>query len=321
MQNLHYFISTEIPHDISFFVSNYSKIKNIMRLRGFPYEVRAEVIKKVVEKAEESGNLAQIIHDSRDNSVCGVIVQDVSAGVFFEREETKDCEKIKKEATEIFAEAKKIHDKQEEIYIKNMNFDRLNELGAVASQMFFSVKKTCKNDLPGNDIHRFFGAATADGNINYIPSLTHGLKNRYFIKGRPGTGKSTFLKKIAAAGINSGYDIEMYHCSLDPKSLDMIIVRDLGLCVFDSTAPHEYFPERCGDGIIDIYGMCVVPGTDEKFSTELGILKQKYDEVFTECRKYLKKYNDVVKQTEKNFLGMSKEATNRLVDDVLKTFF
>ena len=321
MQNLHYFISTEIPHDISFFVSNYSKLKNVMRLRGFPCEVKAEVVKKVAERAAERGSLAQIIHESIDNSVCGIIVQDVSAGVYFEREEIKECELIKKEGSEIFAEAKKIHDKQEEIYIKNMNFDRLNELGAVASQMFFSVKKTPKNDLPGNDIHRFFGAATADGNINYIPSLTQGLKNRYFIKGRPGTGKSTFLKNIAAAGINSGYDIEMYHCSLDPKSLDMIIVRDLGLCVFDSTAPHEYFPERCGDGIIDIYEMCVAPGTDEKYSTELDILKQKYDEVITESRKLLKKYNEVVKQKESKIMGMSKEATERLSDDIIRSFF
>ena len=321
MQHLHYFINTEIPQEISFFVSNYSNLKKTMRLRGFPYEARAEVIKKVAEKATENGSIAQIIHDSIDNSVCGIIVNDVEVGVYFEREEIKQNDEIKKNAAEIVAEAKKIHDKQEEIYIKNMNFDRLKELGAVASQMFFSVKKSLKNDLPGKDIHRFFGASTAEGNINYIPSLTQGLKNRYFIKGRPGTGKSTFLKNIATAGINSGYDIEMYHCSLDPKSLDMIIVRDLGLCVFDSTAPHEYFPERCGDGIIDIYEMCVTPGTDEKYSTELDILKQKYDEVITEYRKYLKKYNEIILQQESKIKNMSREETERLAEDVLKTFF
>lgn len=310
-----------MPYNISFFSSNYSKLKKTLRLRGFPYEVKAEVIKKVVERATENGNLAQIIHDSRDNSVCGVIVQDVSAGIYFERDEIRDCDEIKNKATEIFIEAKKIHDKQEEIYIKNMNFDRLNELGAVASQMFFSVKKSVKNDLPGNDIHRFFGAATAEGNINYIPNLTQNLKNRYFIKGRPGTGKSTFLKRIAAAGINSGYDIEMYHCSLDPKSLDMIIVRELGLCVFDSTAPHEYFPERSGDGIIDIYAMCVTPGTDEKYSTELSILAQKYEEVITEYKKHLIMLNDIAKEHENQIIGLSRESTGRLVDDILKTIF
>ena len=66
MQNLHYFISTEIPHDISFFVSNYSKLKNVMRLRGFPCEVKAEVVKKVAERAAERGSLSQIIHESID---------------------------------------------------------------------------------------------------------------------------------------------------------------------------------------------------------------------------------------------------------------
>ena len=92
-----------------------------MRLRGFPYEARAEVIKKVAEKATENGSIAQIIHDSIDNSVCGIIVNDVEVGVYFEREEIKQSDEIKKNAAEIVAEAKKIHDKQEEIYIKNMN--------------------------------------------------------------------------------------------------------------------------------------------------------------------------------------------------------
>ena len=71
--------------------------------------------------------------------------------------------------------------------------------------------------------------------------------NCYGIIGANGAGKSTFLKKLAVAGLSAGFDVEIYHCSLDPKSLDMIIVRELSLCVFDSTAPHEFFPERNGN--------------------------------------------------------------------------
>ncbi|MFR1476872.1 MAG: hypothetical protein ACLSB9_14755 [Hydrogeniiclostridium mannosilyticum] len=33
--------------------------------------------------------------------------------------------------------------------------------------------------------------------------------------------------------------------------------------------PHEYFPSRTGDEIIDIYKAAVVPGTDEKYAARL----------------------------------------------------
>src|SRR5690606_25296046 len=99
---------------------------------------------------------------------------------------------------------------------------------------------------------------------------------RYFIKGRPGSGKSTMLKKLAAAATERGFDIELYHCGFDPNSLDMLIVRELGFAIFDSTAPHEYFPVHDTDEIIDMYALCIAPGTDEAHATELSDISARY---------------------------------------------
>lgn len=65
------------------------------------------------------------------------------------------------------------------------------------------------------------------------------------------------LKKIVAAGEQRGFDVEVYHCGFDPNSLDMVILREKGIAIFDSTAPHEYFPERNSDEIIDMYERCI----------------------------------------------------------------
>lgn len=46
-------------------------------------------------------------------------------------------------------------------------------------------------------------------------------------------------------------------------SIDMVLVRELGLCAFDSTPPHEYFPEKSGDVTIDIYREAVKSNTNE----------------------------------------------------------
>ena len=45
------------------------------------------------------------------------------------------------------------------------------------------------------------------------------------IKGGPGTGKSTFMKKIGAAMAEKGEDIDYLHCSADENSLDGIVLK------------------------------------------------------------------------------------------------
>ena len=62
--------------------------------------------------------------------------------------------------------------------------------------------------------------------MNHIQDLTEGFK-RYMIKGRPGTGKSTLLKELAKKSETLGYDTEIYHCSFDPQSLDMVLIQSL----------------------------------------------------------------------------------------------
>lgn len=60
----------------------------------------------------------------------------------------------------------------------------------------------------------------------------------YILKGGPGTGKSTLMKKVAAHFRQ--HDVEQYLCSSDPRSLDAVVVTDLGIVVVDGTAPHVF---------------------------------------------------------------------------------
>lgn len=171
-----------------------------------------------------------------------------------------------------FAEALRIHDEWEALYIANMDFQEANVLTKEMIHMLYGDRKLEKESRVD---HRFLGAATPQGAKDCVPNLTEGLK-RYLIKGRPGSGKSTMLKKIAAAGTERGYDVEIYHCGFDPNSLDMIIVRDVNFAIFDSTAPHEYFPEGGTDEIVDMYSRCIQPGTDEKLEEAINPIKERY---------------------------------------------
>ncbi|WP_054954687.1 PRK06851 family protein [Paenibacillus dakarensis] len=171
-----------------------------------------------------------------------------------------------------FAEALRIHDEWEALYNEHMDFQAADELASEYTKLLLgdqSLKKQGRMD------HRFLGAATPKGAVDYVPNLTEGLK-RYLVKGRAGSGKSTMLKKIVASAEERGFDVEVYHCGFDPNSLDMVIVREPGFAIFDSTAPHEYFPDRPDDEIVDTYARCVQPGTDEQHAEALSGFKQRY---------------------------------------------
>lgn len=86
----------------------------------------------------------------------------------------------------------------------------------------------------------FIGANTSRGFINYGGDIFADLKRLYIIKGGPGTGKSTFMKKFAAKAEEKGYDTEYYYCSSDPNSLDGIVIPSLGIGVTDGTPPHTF---------------------------------------------------------------------------------
>ena len=90
------------------------------------------------------------------------------------------------------------------------------------------------------DIKSFLGANTPNGFHSLFGQLYNPYKDSrmYIIKGGPGTGKSSFMKKVAKAASSLALDTEQIFCSSDPDSLDGVIVPQLGLCIADGTAPH-----------------------------------------------------------------------------------
>ena len=75
--------------------------------------------------------------------------------------------------------------------------------------------------------HYFVCANSAKGFQNFFSSNLKGLNKIYILKGGPGTGKSSLMKKIGSTLEEKNYPIEYIHCSSDPDSLDGIICRPL----------------------------------------------------------------------------------------------
>jgi len=70
----------------------------------------------------------------------------------------------------------------------------------------------------------------------------------YVIKGGPGSGKSTLMRRIGSDAQKHKLLCEHIFCSSDPDSLDGIIIPSIKTAVFDGTAPHviePIFPGAC----------------------------------------------------------------------------
>lgn len=94
----------------------------------------------------------------------------------------------------------------------------------------------------------FLGANTPKGFVSFFDELYNPYKTSgaYIIKGGPGTGKSTFMKKAAEEIEKRGISVERVHCSSDPKSLDGIIAPDIDFSLADGTSPHVLEPKFPG---------------------------------------------------------------------------
>lgn len=305
----------------NFFSSNLKDLDKIYILKGGPGTGKSTIMKKIGAYASSKGLLAEYIHCSSDpDSLDGVIIpclslaivdgttphvieptapgaieEYVNLGVAWDVDALAKNKKqilyLEREigacypkAYECFSKALKIHDEWEQIYIRQMDFEKANKLTESVITMLLNDKSISKNSTIK---HRFFGGATPKGALNYVESLTADLSKRYFIKGRPGSGKSTMLKKILASAQGRGFDVEVYHCGFDPDSLDMLILPELELCIFDSTTPHEYYPSRDTDSIIDMYSQLITPHTDETFAEELADITRRYKEKIKEGTSHL----------------------------------
>lgn len=58
----------------------------------------------------------------------------------------------------------------------------------------------------------------------------------YILKGGPGTGKSTFIKRVGEYFENKNYFVEYFYCSSDSSSLDGVRINNFA--IVDGTAPH-----------------------------------------------------------------------------------
>lgn len=97
-------------------------------------------------------------------------------------------------------------------------------------------------------IRYFLGANTPQGFVSRFDQLADcdaGWR-LIIVKGGPGSGKSTLMRRVAELYDPESRDIEVIHCSSDADSVDGIICHDIKLSICDGTSPHVVEPKYPG---------------------------------------------------------------------------
>ena len=99
-----------------------------------------------------------------------------------------------------------------------------------------------------NNIKFFLGANSKHGFVSYFKELQEqsATPELIILKGGPGSGKSSLMKRVALLAEKKGHELEYIPCASDPSSLDAFIDRTADFAMMDGTSPHIEDPNYPG---------------------------------------------------------------------------
>lgn len=171
--------------------------------------------------------------------------------------------------------------------------------------------------MKGKTVDLFPGGNTSKGFYSFYRYILSQEEARRIIcvKGGPGTGKSSLMKKIGAYFNEKGYDVEFHHCSSDNNSLDGIVIKGLNVSMMDSTAPHNMDPVNPGavDEILNL-GDCWNEDGFKKFRKNIIDTNKEIGKIFKRAYRFL----GAAKAVHDDWCNYNNEALNPVKLNKLK---
>lgn len=173
--------------------------------------------------------------------------------------------------------------------------------------------------------HVFPGGNTSQGFFSYYDYILSQEKavRIFIIKGGPGVGKSTFLKKAGNQFVAYGYEVEFLHCSSDSDSLDGIMVPELKISIIDGTAPHIVEPKNPGaiDTIInfaDFWDEDIIRQNKQKIMIDTAQVRMWFESAYS----FLKAASLIYEDSCRIFsLAIDNVKVNRISNQLIEEFF
>ncbi|MDD4715943.1 MAG: hypothetical protein PHT34_05310 [Oscillospiraceae bacterium] len=154
--------------------------------------------------------------------------------------------------------------------------------------------------------HFYLGANTPAGFYSLYDQLIAPASAEaiFILKGGPGCGKSSLMRRAAEDISARGEMVEYIHCSGDPDSLDAVFFPRLKTAIVDGTAPHIIEPQY--PGVIEQYvclGNCYNTEALKNLRTEVFTLTAAYKSYYSRAYRILDAACQVLGDLPDSFLS------------------
>jgi hypothetical protein len=268
-------------------VISWSQARKIFIIKGGPGAGKSTFMKKIASEFIKQGISLEFLHCSADsNSIDGLVIPDykvalldgtaphiidpkfpgcvddiINLGDYWDEDALAQNRAKIQETNEMYGRcykrvynylkaAKIIFDDLSQIYKNAVDIEAINrETDRVVNYIFKAIPYQNKTS---EQRHLFASAITPDGLVHFLDCLFCNVNNRFLITGSPGTGKSDLLKKITDIFVTKGFNVDIFHCPMNPAKIEHLIVRELDYGFITSTKPHTISQIKATDQIIDL---------------------------------------------------------------------
>lgn len=311
-------------------------LERLYILKGGPGTGKSTLMQNVSKTMIQRGFDTELIHCASDKgSIDGIIVTDLKVGIvdgtaphviepkapgaveeYVNLGVAWDSQQLRPYKEDIYALNARIknayeqtyHTLTEALHIRDEweNMDRANQDQTKANDVAHRLVETIFSghtlSKQAKSRHMFRRATTPQGPVDFVQNLTTNCEKRYLIKARSDCSKSDLFKQIATEAEKRGLDTERFHCDFDPHRLNMVIVPELKVALFDHISPLEHFPGRPYDEVIDLDEPMATPEIGEKRQALRQDLHNKYAEKKREAHIHLRRAKELRDRLERIYV-------------------
>lgn len=150
--------------------------------------------------------------------------------------------KLFKIAYSQLAEAKVIKDERDSYYDEATNFAGVNKFIHDIAKSIIS-KANMQFEQEPNERHLFATAFTPEGHAHHLDTILQDVEKLYLITGEANAIGSYIVGTIADAVNMHGLDTEVYHCTLEPEEVDLVVIPSMKIAVLKDIPTINFKPQ------------------------------------------------------------------------------
>lgn len=228
----------------------------------------------------------------------GVVDEIIHLGDFWDEKKLRACKKEVLEANDrvgrLFRiaysqlrEAKVIREELEGYVAESMNFAGVNHLLRETAAAIFKGAPVQHERFPRTR-RLFCSAISPDGVVHHLETLLRDTKHLFIIRGAPGSGRSTFLARLAETAGIRGLDTEVFHCALEPREIDFLLIPALKTAVLKEVAELRFTPpEGMEIHTVNLESLSD-PRVQASYAAEIAYARRRFSEALARGIQYIR---------------------------------